>query len=278
MKEIKIILRGIGQVFFQNNALTGLIFIIGIFYNSWILGLGALLGNIVSNYSAKILKYKKEDIENGLYGFNGTLVGIAILFFFKLNIITIIAIILGAILSSIIMFYIKDKIPALTSPFVVSAWIFIYIIIFIFPSYILNSPETTENIFNIFKSTTKGFGEVMFQDNIITGLFFMAGILVNSFKDFSYALYGSILSTILGLVLILPTNTINLGLLGYNAILTTIAISLNFKKKTFVLSSLGVILSVLIYLVFSKLNIISLTAPFVITTWIILFLFRKLKN
>ncbi|MDP2944337.1 MAG: urea transporter, partial [bacterium] len=32
----KIILRGVGQVMLQNNALTGLLFLVGIFYNSWL--------------------------------------------------------------------------------------------------------------------------------------------------------------------------------------------------------------------------------------------------
>ena len=76
--HIRTILRGVGQIMLQNNALTGLIFLAGIFYNSGLMGCGALFGNIISTSSAKLLKYPKEDIENGLFGFNGTLVGIAI--------------------------------------------------------------------------------------------------------------------------------------------------------------------------------------------------------
>jgi len=275
MKNIKIILRGIGQVFFQNNALTGLVFLVGIFYNSWILGLGALLGNITSTLFARIFKYNKGDIENGLYGFNGTLVGAAVLFFLKINLITIIFLTLGSVLSTVIIHLIKNKIPAFTSPFVISAWIIIYVIILLFPSYILTSPSTTENVFNILKSTTKGFGEVMFQDSIITGVFFMIGILVNSFKDFGYAFYGSILSTILALMFMIPMNTINMGLIGYNAILTSIALGINDKRNSYMLVTIGIVLSILIYLVFNVLGVIALTAPFVISTWIVLFLFNK---
>ncbi|NCA77090.1 MAG: hypothetical protein EOM90_12225 [Alphaproteobacteria bacterium] len=73
---ITTILRGVGQVMFQNNALTGILFLAGIFYNSWLMGLGAIAGNIASTITAKVLKYSDEDIKNGLYGFNGTLVGI----------------------------------------------------------------------------------------------------------------------------------------------------------------------------------------------------------
>lgn len=275
MKNIKIILRGIGQVFFQNNALTGLIFLVGIFYNSWILAFGAILGNIISTYGAKLFKYDKEDIENGLYGFNGTLVGIAILFFFKFNYISILAIILGSILSTLLMYYLKKKIPAYTSPFVISTWIIIYILLFLFPDYFINSGNELAYKINIFESITKGFGEVMFQDNIITGLFFVFGILVNSRKYFYYALYGSILSIIIAYIFSLPLLAINLGLFGYNAILTSMAFTEN--KKSLILVSTGIVLSILILLIFNKLGIMALTAPFVISTWIVLFLSKKIK-
>lgn len=275
MKNIKIILRGVGQVFFQNNALTGLVFLTGIFYNSWILGLGALLGNITSTLFARIFKYDKDDIENGLYGFNGTLVGIAVLLFFKFNYISVIALILGSIISTILMHFIKNKIPAYTSPFVISAWIVLYFLLFFFPNYFINSGGGIAENVNIFESITKGFGEVMFQDNIITGLLFILGILVNSPKYFYYALYGSILSIVIAYLFSLPISMINLGLFGYSAILTSMAFV--ESKKSFILSSIGVILSILALLIFNKFGIIALTAPFVISTWLVLFLSKKLK-
>src|SRR3989338_10403192 len=120
---IKTMLRGVGQVMLQNNVLTGLLFLAGIFYNSWLMGLGAIAGNIISTISAKFLKYSDEDIKNGLYGFNGTLVGIAIWFFYGFNFSTTIAIIIGSVLSTVIMHAMKAKIPAFTAPFVISTWV-----------------------------------------------------------------------------------------------------------------------------------------------------------
>ena len=70
--------RGIGQVMFQNNALSGLLMLIGIFLNSWQMGILAVCGNIISTLTAYFSGYKHNDIKNGLYGFNGTLVGIAV--------------------------------------------------------------------------------------------------------------------------------------------------------------------------------------------------------
>ena len=66
--------RGIGQVMFQNNALSGLLMLVGIFLNSWQLGVLAVGGNIISTLAACISGYGRDDIKNGLYGFNGTLI------------------------------------------------------------------------------------------------------------------------------------------------------------------------------------------------------------
>ena len=105
MRFLLIILRGIGQVMFQNNIYSGFLFLVGIFFNSWLLGLAALSGTLISTCSALILRYPREDVKNGLYGFNGALTGIAILCFFEVSLTTILALIIGAVLSSIIMYY-----------------------------------------------------------------------------------------------------------------------------------------------------------------------------
>jgi urea transporter len=53
---LKIISRGISQVMLQNNIITGLLFLIGIFYNSWLMGIGALIGVLISTLTAFILE------------------------------------------------------------------------------------------------------------------------------------------------------------------------------------------------------------------------------
>jgi urea transporter len=265
--SIKIILRGVGQVMFQNNALTGLFFLIGIFCNSWIMGAGAILGNIISTFSAKYFGYSKENIEKGIYGFNGTLVGIAIFYFFGFNLVTTLGIIIGAILSTIIMHLMSRNISAFTAPFVISTWIIIYGIIFFNLASIINTPAFSSNLFS---GTIMGFGQVMFQASIITGILFFIGIFINSPASAFFALYGSLLGGLFAMLLLLPINMINLGLFGYNAILCAIAFK-NKKLNTFYFATIAIILSVLITSAFNKAGIIALTAPFVLATWIVLY-------
>ena len=126
MKEgLFIIARGIGQVMFQNNALSGLLMLAGIACNSWILALLALAGNIVSTLTACLCKYSREDIRNGLYGFNGTLVGIAIGVFMEINISSMFLLLFGSALSTGItrLFNRQRTVPGFTAPFIITVWI-----------------------------------------------------------------------------------------------------------------------------------------------------------
>ena len=53
------VLRGIGQVVFQDNPLSGAVILGGIFYNSWIYGTACLLGTIISTLTALLFKADK---------------------------------------------------------------------------------------------------------------------------------------------------------------------------------------------------------------------------
>ena len=258
----------------QNNVLTGLLFLAGIFYNSWLMGLGAIAGNIISTISAKFLKYSDEDIKNGLYGFNGTLVGIAIWFFYGFNFSTTIAIIIGSVLSTVIMHAMKAKIPAFTAPFVISTWVVMLSIKLLNLIPFLLSSLLQNNSLNLLSTVSMGVGQVMFQGNIITGILFFLAILVNSRTAAIYALYGSLLGGLFAILLTLPLAMVNIGLFGYNAVLCGIALGTK-KWAGFILATLAILLSVLLNYGLDKIGIITLTAPFVIATWVALMVKSK---
>src|SRR5690606_29913358 len=111
MSYIHFILRGIGQIIFQNNIYSGLLFLIGIGYSAPLLCAGALLGTIISTGTAQILNYSKEDIQYGLYGFNGALVGIAIWYFFGFSTTTLIVLIISASLTTPLNLHLKKIVP-----------------------------------------------------------------------------------------------------------------------------------------------------------------------
>lgn len=273
MSYIQSILRSLGQIMFQNNIYSGLLFLIGIFYNSWLLGLAALFGTMISISTAQILKYSKEDVENGLYGFNGALTGIALWYFFGFTTTMLFVLIISAILTPVLFYYLKKVTLPFTTPFIIITWIAIYFLLLVFDFTLVPSLTPTENTFDLLSISTKSFGQVMFQENGITGMIFLLAIIINSVHSAIYGLYAAILASLIGLLLKEPVSAINAGLMGYNAILCAIALADNLRSS-FLWISLAIILSVILNIGFAELGIISLTAPFVLSTWIIL----KLKD
>ncbi len=74
-------LRGIGQVIFVNNPLSGLLILAAMFIQSPWLGGMSLVGTASATLTAIALKANPGAIQNGIFGINGMLVGAAMAFF-----------------------------------------------------------------------------------------------------------------------------------------------------------------------------------------------------
>lgn len=274
---VEIFLRGISQIFLVNNVMTGTLFLAGIFYNSWTMGIGAILGVLVGTFTALFLKYDKNEINQGLYGYNSALVGLAIVCFFGLNIPSVIALFFGSILSSIIRKIMSTgKLPPYTSPFIISAWIVMFILVTFKIIPLQAAPLSKANNLEIIPAASRGIGQVMFQENIITGIIFFIGLLVSSRVSAFYALLGASLGVVVSFASSIPVNMINAGLFGFNAVLCGIAFS-GRKRGNVIPAIAAIVISVFITHGMMNLGIITLTAPFVISTWLIL-LFGKNLN
>ena len=277
LSYVKVILRGLSQVMLQNNALTGLLFVSGIFLNGWPMGLGAIIGTMASTYTAKIMSYSQPEIDGGIYGFNGALIGIAGCFFFQINLIVIVAIICGAVLSSMLMHEFKTKFPPYTLPFILVTWIMICVLHYLHIEPQISAGLPKGNLVHIWHAVDLGFSQVMFQENLLAGIFFFVAILVSSPLAAVYAFYGSLLGSLLETLIASTIPLINIGLFGYNAVLCGIALG-GKTRHSFVLATLAILLSTVINFSFGKLGLVSLTFPFVVATWAALIAFGIFKK
>ncbi len=276
---IKSLFRGIGQVMLQNNALTGFIFLLGVFYASWLMGIGALIGTVVGTLSALVLRYNQKDILAGLYGFNGTLVGIALLFFFKPTAVLFTILIVAVIISSIIMNFMHEKkLYPYTFPFVLTTWIFVFIINGLKLATSITPELVQFTKIDFLSGISFGFSQVMLQASIITGILFFIAILINSRISAIYALIGSVVGFFIGW-LFFPSllNLTNLGIFGFNGVLCGIAFS-GEKKHSFSFAIIAILLSIGIIYGFITFGLIALTAPFVFATWVTMFAKNKFQN
>ena len=168
LEKIKILFRGIGQVMFQNNAWSGVLMLAGIACNSLYMAGLALLGTVVSTSTARIAGYSCEDIRNGLYGFNGTLVGIAVGVFMNISVWAFMLLIIGAALSTWVMrlFQRQRFVPGYTAPFILVTWLLLLLERTVFPSLELSSDSVAvQEPVNIdfFQVFCLHIGQVMFQ-------------------------------------------------------------------------------------------------------------------
>ncbi|WP_337940456.1 urea transporter [Parabacteroides sp.] len=268
-----VLARGIGQVMFQNNALSGLLMLIGIACNSWLLAVLAVVGNLISTLTAWLFGYDRQEIEDGLYGFNGTLVGIAVGVFMPVTVSSVLLLLFGSVLSTWIAhgFNCRNKIPGFTAPFILSVWLLLVGCRFLFPSLLFPSAASdAESHADLFRAFSLNIGQVMFQGGtVLSGLFFLAAICVNSRWDALYTVWGALLP--IGIVLPFWTDyeVLNAGLLGYNGVLCGIALGRN-NWQSAGWATIAILLSVLLQIAGMKDGLTTLTAPFVLSVWIVL--------
>lgn len=271
------VLKGIGQIMLQENSITGLFFIVGICLGSLVMGASTLLATVVGTLTAILFNFGKEDTKKGLYGFSAALVGAAIMLFFKPVIISWIAVIAGAMLATIIQHYfIKKNIPVFTLPFVLVSWLIIYSIPLVAPDVLKAQESLTPDRIDTILFAVKGYGQVIFQASLWSGILFLIGVLISSWIAGLYGLIAALIAGALSIWLVPEEMTAN-GLTSYNAILSAIVFA-DKKFKNAVWALIAVILSVAVFLVMIESKIYALTFPFVAATCLTLLLKAKLNK
>lgn len=269
----KIILRGVGQVIFQESALSGFIMLVGIACNSLTMGLYALLGTIISTATAKAIACRYEDIERGLFGFNGTLVGIAVATFCGNGLASVILL----LLASVIVTYVtralmrQSVLPGLTAPFVLVAWGLLCLLHY-YPSLATATtatPPLSEGG-SFERSLSLSLGQIMLQGgSLMTGFLFLLALTLRNLYMPLHIIVVHFLSWSLASLLGASQESIDSGLWGYNAILTYLAVryALSIHSHKTLKALVATALSVYLQYLGLQNGLPTLTAPFVLATW-----------
>lgn len=294
----KTFLRGIGQVMFQDNLWSGLLFMIGIFWGAYaegqgIVAWGMIVGTLVSTLTGYILQLPDKNGAQGLWGFNGCLVGCAFPTFMGHSVWMWIALIICSGFSTWVrsgLDNVMDKwnVSSLTFPFVLSTWFFLLAsrLFAGMPPEFMNSPELPMggtgvldmSFWNLVEYWLKGISQVFLINSWVTGLFFLAALAVSNIRACVWAAASSALALFVVIIWKGPADDIANGLYGFSAVLTGIALGATFCNnswKTAIWTVLGVIITVFIQgamnAFFSPLGLPTLTGPFCIATWLFLF-------
>jgi len=292
----EILLRGVGQVFFQNNPWTGLIIIAGVAISSWMAAVDFLLGASVATLVARWFQADEEVIRSGLFSFSGGYVGLLVGVFahpamdnpvVELTVFVMLGGILAVPLTSGLTHALKKlELPATMFPVVVLLWAILAGILhtglvdFSAVSPLLAdhpdmSPPYTWKTW--FFGITNGFGRVFMQLHPVTGLLILLGILVNSRISALMALLGGGLSIVLGYLFGQYEPILRTGVMSLNPILTAIAMGgfyLYFSWRSVIYALLGALLSIWLSaamtVILAPMGLPATVLPMVVVVWIML--------
>ncbi len=296
-------LQGAGQVMFQNSSWTGLLFLIGIFYGAYaegqpLVAWGAIVGLLVSTITGYILKQPDIDGQSGLWGFNGILVGCAIMTLLGNTIESWLAIIFCSAMTVWVRRGFNNimsplGVSSFTFPFVFCTWIFLLCartMTELPPQYMSDSALATTgasiayatDIPHLLTYWLKGISQVFLINNWLTGIIFLIGLALCSRWAAIWAAIGSAIALSIAIAYGAPASDITNGLYGFSPVLTAIALGCTFYKpsmRSAIWCILGIIATVFIQgamdVLFMPIGLPTLTAPFCIATW--LFMLPKFK-
>lgn len=306
LRAVRSIFRGIGQVMFQKNAWTGLLFLMGVFWGAYAsdtpqVAWGALVGTVVSTLTGWAMSQKKTDGLAGLWGFNGTLVGCAFPTFFCATWTMWICLILCAGLSTIVRRGFNNvmarwKVNSLTFPFVFTTWIFLLASRMFSGMHpiIETTPDLPGEVIATFRYNLidlasywlKGISQVFLINNSVAGIFFLTALLLCDKWSCLWAAIASAAALAVACIFHAAGSDISAGLYGFSAVLTGIAIGSVFYKtanwRIVAMTVLAIVITVFVQAAmnafFKPWGIATLTVPFCITTWIFLLPAYKTDN
>lgn len=296
-KALAATLDGSGQVMFQQSPWTGLLFLAGIFWGAYeshtpAVAWGAVVGLVASTLAGYITERKSPGGAQGLWGFNGILVGCAFPTFLANTPLMWAALVFCAMLTTWVRTGLNNlmapfKINSLTFPFVLMTWIFLFssrILDGIDPAS-LSVPALDEHfsaaIDISFGSLViywlKGVAQVFLINSWVTGIFFLVALAVCSRWAALWAAIGSAVSLALALLFKADGADIASGLFGFSPVLTGIAIGCTFYKPTLRSALWALVAIAATFFVqagmdvfFEPFGLPTLTGPFCVTTWLFL--------
>jgi len=292
----EILLRGVGQVFFQNNPWTGLIIIAGVAISSWMAAVDFLLGAVVATLVAGWFEADEESIRSGFFSFGGGYVGLLVGIFahpvmdhpvLELTVFVMLGGILAVPLTSGLAHALKRlDLPAAMFPVVVLLWAILAGILHTgladlsaVSPLLADHPDTSLPYTwkTWFFGLTNGFGRVFVQFHPVTGLFILVGILVNSRISALMALLGGGLSILLGYLFGQYEPILRTGVMSSNPILTAIALGgfyLYFSWRSVIYALLGALLSIWLFVamtvILAPTGLPASVLPMVLVVWIML--------
>ncbi|CAA9478087.1 MAG: hypothetical protein AVDCRST_MAG38-1868 [uncultured Solirubrobacteraceae bacterium] len=296
-------LRGVGQVCFMNNPITGLAILVAMFVAEPWLGFAGVLGLVVSTAAAMAIGMDRAAIRSGLFGFNGILVGAGLSLFLEpsWDPMVMVWIVVGAALSTILhaalanVFLGAWAVPPFTLAFNLITLTFLVGALnyangrlggLVAPAEAQVGAGQVDSTLRAavdaggagaaegaLNAVFRGISQLFFANSIVAGIIIVLGIAVASRIAAGFALVGSAVGMLTGLALGADGVAIYNGLWGFNSFDAALAIGGVFFVLSWRSGLLAVACAVLAALIFGAIaslltpwGLPALTLPFVLAT------------
>ena len=284
-------LKGISQVIFIENVVSGVLILIAITIASYELGIITLCSSFIGTVIGKIGRANEKSVSTGLYGYNSVLTGIALMLFLtgpNRWMIALAGAVIAAIFSATMVHFMKyTALPILTFPFIILTW-FMLLVSYRLETFQLSNTLVPQSLslwklniegeVNLKEGIFNGIGQIFFLDNNLSGLLLFIAVFLAGWKLGLYAVVGNAAALLIAYVLGGEHSLIILGLYGYNAILACMAVASVFSTEEnryrnisgILAACLTVPLTASVSTWLLPYGLPALTMPFVLSTWLFL--------
>jgi len=242
-------LNSYSQVFFSDNRWLAFLLLIVSFIDINA-GLAGAIAVVVSNFTAQTMGFSNWFIQKGYYGYNSLLVGLGFGLTFQPGAAFFLLLIVAALLTFMFTiavqgFLYKYGLPYLSIPFLLGIWLLmmasgeftalglsvrgVYVHNELFAlggKWLIDGVEWFDNLIKSQAIRTYLFslGAIFFQYNLLAGVVIAVGILIYSRIAFTLSVYGFALAWIFYRITGADLTVLNYSYIGFNYILTSIAI------------------------------------------------------
>jgi urea transporter len=272
-KLVASLFRGAGNVVFQDNALSGLLIIIGIGLSSWTAAVDFLIGAAIATFVALWFRADRHAIDHGMFAFSGGYVGLlmGVLLANEVPFLTgewLLLLVLGGILavpltSGLGFAFGKLNISATALPILLLLWVIMAGVLYtnlpqnsMAPQVLPDGQATSYTWETFVFGILNGFGQIFVQVNPITGALILLGIFINSRIAGLMAILGGATAVLVAWALGYDEPVVQNGVVAFNSILTTIGLGgffLVFSGRSLIYALIGSLLALWVFLVMAVL-------------------------
>jgi len=237
------------QVFFSDSRFFAVLLLL-VSLADFYAGLAGLLAVVLTNIAGFLMGFDRQTVSRGLYGFNSLLVGLGLGVYYEPGLVMYLVIALSSIFTLFLSVSLqgiigKYGLPYLSIPFIIGAWIVTLATrefetlgvsergIFMFNELYTIGGQKMVNIYDWWNNIEIvrplkiyfiSLGAILFQYNALSGIIIAAGLLYYSRIGFTLSLIGFFTAYFFYELAGASITDLNYSYIGFNYILTSIAI------------------------------------------------------